>query len=322
MNISNNSLSNPLVSVIAVSYNHQQYILETLESIANQTCKNIELIYCDDLSTDRTVEIAQKWLATTSLPYQTIIHTTNQGLCNTLNEARQLCRGEYVQYVSCDDRLLPDKFERQLHAFASAPETVGVVCSEAKLIDGAGKPRSPYLFTAHHAVPDNRSRITLYEQLLRGAPCIAAPSALVKKSVLDDIGPYDPEIPYEDYDMWLRILRKYEFVILDEPTVDYRIHSNNLHLQLHESGKFDCIRCHIIRKHLDYPLARELYRRDLCRLVWNNKLCSVTMEDLIACEFDLQEVADKIQRMKYSPFYILGTWSRNFAIKIAKRLGW
>ena len=57
-----NTAKNPLVSVVVMTYNSSKYVLETLDSIYNQTYLNIELIITDDCSTDKTFELCNKWL--------------------------------------------------------------------------------------------------------------------------------------------------------------------------------------------------------------------------------------------------------------------
>ncbi|HWL08145.1 MAG TPA: glycosyltransferase, partial [Planctomicrobium sp.] len=246
----------PVISVIAVSYNHERYVIEALESIASQSVSEIELIFCDDASSDRSVEIATAWLSQSRLSYRTILHQTNQGLCRTLNEARLLCRGEFLQYVSCDDRLHPTKFERQLQAFSQSADSVAVICSDANLIDDSGSPMPPFLFTRRFATPDISSQSGLYKQLVRGEPCIAAPSALIRKSALDEIGWYDENLSTEDYDTWLRLLRKYDIIVLSDPLVDYRIHKHNFHTYLDKNNQWRHVRYQILKKHLDDPYVR------------------------------------------------------------------
>ena len=55
-------MGTPLVTVISVSYNHSRYIKENLDSIKNQTYKNIQLIVGDDASSDNSAKVFQEWL--------------------------------------------------------------------------------------------------------------------------------------------------------------------------------------------------------------------------------------------------------------------
>ena len=133
--------SKPLVSVIAVSYNHEKYLGATLESICNQTLQDFELIYCDDASKDRSVEGATEWLDRHHPDAQRIIHAENRGFCRTLNEALDLCSGKYLQIIACDDILMPEKFQRQVAMLDDADERVAVVMSDMAVIDTDGRLR-------------------------------------------------------------------------------------------------------------------------------------------------------------------------------------
>jgi GT2 family glycosyltransferase len=202
-----------------------------------------------------------------------------------------LCRGKYIQAIACDDRLHPDKLEKQLAIFEKSPSSVAVVCSDASLIDREGRPCKPFSFFKRYAVPDNTSRENLFKQILEGN-CIPAMAALTRREALLDVGPYDESLEFEDYDMWLRILRKYDFVVTSDATADYRIHGSNLHLSPALCQKYRRVKYQVVRKHLDHPLGREQLRRDLVNMISENSLCPIEVEDLVSMEFNLQEVAD------------------------------
>lgn len=65
-------MENPLVTVIVVSYNHSKYIEENLDSIKNQTYKNIQLIVADDASKDNSAETFEQWLSKNNYPAEKI----------------------------------------------------------------------------------------------------------------------------------------------------------------------------------------------------------------------------------------------------------
>ena len=82
----------PLVSVVVPCYNHEKYVKETIESIVNQTYKNIELIVIDDGSKDNSVKVIQELADKYGF---TFIHRPNKGLSATLNEGIRLSKGKY-----------------------------------------------------------------------------------------------------------------------------------------------------------------------------------------------------------------------------------
>jgi alpha-1,3-rhamnosyltransferase len=101
----------PLVSVIVPCYNHEKYVKETIESILNQTYKNIELIVIDDGSKDNSVKIIQELADNHQF---TFIHRKNKGLNSTLNELINLSKGELIAPLASDDYWDSLKIEEQV----------------------------------------------------------------------------------------------------------------------------------------------------------------------------------------------------------------
>lgn len=133
MNYSNDSL--PLVSAIVVNYNQSHFALETLESIRTQTYPNVELIVVDDCSTDDSVRVISKWLTKHRADATFIRHQKNMGVCRTLNDGIAQAHGEYISETAADDVWLHDKIAQQVSLLEQLPKKVGVVYTEAYLID-------------------------------------------------------------------------------------------------------------------------------------------------------------------------------------------
>jgi glycosyltransferase involved in cell wall biosynthesis len=102
----------PLVSILISAYNAEEWIAETLQSAVAQTWPRKEIILVDDGSTDRTAEVARRFLS----QGVKLICTENRGLCAGQNRAYQESQGDYLQFLDADDLLAPDKIERQLAA--------------------------------------------------------------------------------------------------------------------------------------------------------------------------------------------------------------
>ena len=94
----------PLVSVVTCSYNNADYIIETLDSIKNQTYKNIELVIVDDCSTDNSVSIIEDWLTRYTSKYKFIKHPENKGGSIPYNVGLRNATGKY--YNTVDSKIL------------------------------------------------------------------------------------------------------------------------------------------------------------------------------------------------------------------------
>ncbi len=239
----------PLVSVLAVSYNHAEFVIETLESIRKQTYANIQLVILDDCSTDNTVELINAWIKEYNVACTFIAHTENKGVCKTYNEGVGLCKGKYYSTVSCDDILALDKTVKQVEFFEKQGDTVGMVYSDAEIFDK--RKSNTGLFIELYRKDGSKPSGEIFEELITGN-FIPAMSVLVRKDVFDELGGFDEELIFEDYDFFLRLARKYKVLFLDEKCVKYRVHGDNLHLKMHQIGGYNQTMGQIYLKHFEY----------------------------------------------------------------------
>lgn len=112
----------PKVSVIIPLYNAGEYLEETIQSVINQTYKNIELIIIDDGSTDNSLSIAQNY----SNDFISVIQQVNLGASAARNHGLLLAKGEYIQFLDADDLLSPSKIEEQVKSLRKSPNYIAV----------------------------------------------------------------------------------------------------------------------------------------------------------------------------------------------------
>lgn len=129
-------ITQPLISVIMSAYNAEKYIQEAVESILQQTYKNIELIIFDDCSQDKTAEILF-FLAQKDARIKIITRNENHGLkgfIKNLNDGIEIANGKYIARMDADDYSMPDRFEKQVHFLESHPE-ISMIGAQINLID-------------------------------------------------------------------------------------------------------------------------------------------------------------------------------------------
>jgi glycosyltransferase involved in cell wall biosynthesis len=212
----------PIVSVIIPSYNCELYIAETLESILNQTFKDIEIIVVDDGSTDKTRQIVTSYGAPVRLVTQ-----TNVGVCAARNRGIGEAAGQYVCFMDHDDYWLPDKLALQLEQMQRHPEA-GLVYSTFAwwnpAPDGVFPNPDSYKDESTGAAIDEEFSGWIYHLLLLDCWVLTS-SALIRVEVFDKCGVFDESLPYsEDWDLWLRIAREYPFIKLKKALTLYRQH--------------------------------------------------------------------------------------------------
>lgn len=104
---------NSLVSVVIPTYNQEEFITETLNSVINQTYKNLEIIISDDCSKDNTIKIIKEF-AVKDARIKTFFSKENKGIPSNFNRAFDNCTGEFVAFFSGDDLMHPTKIEKQV----------------------------------------------------------------------------------------------------------------------------------------------------------------------------------------------------------------
>lgn len=219
--------ANPLVSVICLCYNHEDFVIEALNSILAQTYQPIEIIIADDASSDQSVPRIKKWLQTH--PTTFIEHTINMGNTKTFNEAFAMTSGVYIVDLAADDILLPNFVEAQVRQFQNTNlKNVGVVFSNIEHVDENGTHKH-YLYPMH---PDGTAIKkppigNIYKNLV-DSYFLSATSMLMSAKVLHELGGYDENLAYEDVDFWFRSSRNYAYDYVDRVLMQKRDLTNSL----------------------------------------------------------------------------------------------
>ena len=206
----------PLVSVIVPSYNHEKYIVECIESIVNQTYKNIELIVIDDCSTDDSVSIIKKLSEKHKFIF--IQHKENKGLSFTRNEGLEIATGKYSCGCASDDYYVLEKIEKQVYYMEKHPQYMISYSDRIKVYENGIQRR---LSNKYYRSGN------LFEDMLMGKLFIAPQTVMYRSEVFNEVGPYDISLAVEDYDMYLRIAKKFEIGYLGEYLCYYRSHKGN-----------------------------------------------------------------------------------------------
>ncbi|XWK85820.1 MAG: glycosyltransferase [Phormidium sp.] len=206
----------PLISVIIPAYNNEKTIQETIESVLRQTFTDFELIVINDGSTDRTLEI----VSTIKDPRIKVFSYSNAGGAVSRNRGFYHSSGEFIAFLDADDLWTPDKLEAQLKALQENPQAA-VAYSWLNSIDES----SNFLRTGNHRTENGEIYAKLYL-----IPFIESGSnPLIRRQALMDIGGFDESLPAsQDYDLYLRLAARYEFIAVPFPQVLYRIASNSM----------------------------------------------------------------------------------------------
>jgi glycosyltransferase involved in cell wall biosynthesis len=210
-NFANNPFS-PLVSIIIPCYNHGKYLSQAVESILAQDYKNIEIVVVDDGSADNTKTVAQEY---NEVKY---VYQTNQGLSAARNTGIDNSTGEFLIFLDADDWLLPEAISKNLKFF----------CQEERIAFVSGGYQMLNVKQGNVATIKNAVEGDYYHELLKVNYIGMHAAVMFRRSVFKDFR-YDTSLrASEDYDLYLRIARKYPVTHHTEPIAMYRKHESNM----------------------------------------------------------------------------------------------
>lgn len=216
----------PVVTVVTPIYNTGKYVVKALECLKRQTFQNFEHILIDDCSTDDSVAIVEEWIRQNNHKCTFLKNEQNRGVCVTINRGKRLAKGKYINGLG-DDEWDDDYLERRVKHFEQLDENIGVTVSDAKLIDENSNLIAPSWYEKRGSSYETVINALSYPEIMY-FNYIIAPSAMVRKSVFEDVGYHDETLTVEDYDMWFRILQKYKIVHFDDILLSYRRRMSSL----------------------------------------------------------------------------------------------
>lgn len=223
-----------LFSVVVLTYNQENLVVETLNSIYNQTFKNIELVISDDASNDNTQKVIANWIESHKNRFANVVinfNKKNLGTSGNITTGIKLANGEFIENIGGDDLLLPDAIEK-MHDFLVNNNEANFCTSKAKLF---------YKKNGNYIIFDelpkkrifkklNESDVTNQFKILAQGNAISAPASFFRKSIFEKYGYFEEKYKrLEDWPQWLKfLLHGQRLFFLDEYTVLYRRHENSI----------------------------------------------------------------------------------------------
>ena len=220
-------MKNKLVTIGIPVYNGAKFISETLESIINQTYKNLEIIVSDNGSNDTTVEIVKEFMKRDSR-ISLNQNLENLGYSGNLNKIIELASSEYIAIYHADDVYESTIVEEQVRFLGENEELAGCF-TLGEVINERGNPHKSVFYFDKDRINENTivNWDLFIEKICKIGNMFICPTSMIKKSVYLELNGYDSTLKYiEDQDMWIRILEKYKLGILAKDLFKYRIHSN------------------------------------------------------------------------------------------------
>lgn len=214
-------MSEPLVSVVMGTYNHEHFVHESIQSVLAQDFPDFEFLISDDGSSDGTARVIAEH-RDPRISFRP--HTVNRGAALVFNELIQMARGRYVAIINSDDAWMPGKLSEQVQVLEQNPG-IGAVFGRAEFVDRDGQAidKSALSFGRVFDQP-NRTRGEWLRQFFWRGNCLCHPSVMIRRSVYDSVGLYDNRLrQLPDFDMWVRVIKATGIHVSKRNMVRFRI---------------------------------------------------------------------------------------------------
>lgn len=215
--------NNILVSVCIPCYNAEKTIEKTILSVLNQTYSNIELIICDNKSTDNTVQIIH---SISDSRLKLFKNETNIGIVLNFQKSLSHATGQYVKMLCADDIISSDCIEKQLNAFIkNKDKNISIVVSEKEVINENNKKLFVKRFPGKEGFYDGENLIKMC--LIRGTNIFGEPGCvLFDNEIAKRTSGFiiEEELTYVvDLNFYCQLLKKGNLIVLKEPLFSFRI---------------------------------------------------------------------------------------------------
>lgn len=227
-------MNNPEVSVILPVYNGQRYLCESLDSVLLQDYKNFEFLICDDGSSDNSQKIINSKQDSRIRFFK---NNSNQGLFETLNKLILESKSRYLRLWSQDDIMKPNCLHEEVLFFKKYSEIAFSYCAR-DVINGKGEivKKAPLDRTPELISPQLAAQIMFYHGSITGN----ISTVMIKKQIVEELGFFRQDMRVAgDFEMWVRIAKKYPIGFIRKPLIKLRVHKEQFSRRKGSDVHFD-----------------------------------------------------------------------------------
>lgn len=250
-------MNRPLISLILIAYNQENYIRRAIEASMAQTYAPLEIILSDDASSDKTFSIMEQMAEEYLGPHTIRLNRNpqNLGLGGHINRLMELANGELVVVAAGDDISLPDRVEQCWQAYHDSGGKAMSIYSALTIIDEHER----QLETVRKPLPDGINDLTCRISDIGVCGC----SHCWHRSVFDIFGPLVQETVYEDKAIPFRSILLGQIYYIDKPLVLYRRHTGNISATRPLRWSLSEVAADVVKKQKRRLLTLKNYERDL-----------------------------------------------------------
>ncbi|HNW26823.1 MAG TPA: glycosyltransferase [Candidatus Gastranaerophilaceae bacterium] len=214
------------ISIITASYNYENFIKETVESVIAQTYSEWELIIVDDGSTDNSVDVIKDYCKKDDrIKFFQHENGINKGLKETLLLGIEKASGKWIAFLESDDIFEPTYLEEKIKAI-NLTKDVGLVFNDVKMFGDKEQIETygDYLNRREKMLSSDRLK---YTDIFKDNPIQTFSCVIVKKELLTNCNFNSPVSQNLDWLLWAQVINKTKFVYIQKPLTRWRIHSRS-----------------------------------------------------------------------------------------------
>lgn len=219
---------NPKFSIITASYNYENYIKETIESVLAQTYNNWEMIIVDDGSKDNSIKVIKEYcLKDSRIKLLTHENNENKGLVETVKLGIKNSANEWIVFLESDDTITPNYLEKKLSIIKENPE-VKFIFNDVNLFGNKERIRvyDDYFIKvkknlSENPYPNKQLKCFKHDNMVSTFSAVAC-----KKELFDKIDYNSPINALLDYYLWMQIAQKTSLYYIDEKLTNWRMHNS------------------------------------------------------------------------------------------------
>jgi glycosyltransferase involved in cell wall biosynthesis len=246
----------PLVSIVTPSFNQENFLEATIQSVLGQSYPHIEYIIMDGGSTDGSVDVIKKYES--KLGYWESVK--DKGQTDAINKGFNRAKGDILAWINSDDTYSnPNAVADAVNFLVANPE-IAMVYADCNFIDETGK-----------VIGKFASRQTDYAKLRTGYVHIPQQTMFFRAKYWKELGPLDPTFYFAmDYDLWVRIARHAPLKYLPGKTwANFRIHTSSKTNVNDERGWNEMLRVHYRDGGSFFaPIVAKYYLRKVIGPLW------------------------------------------------------
>lgn len=217
-----------MISIIVITYNSGKTIVETLDSINNQTFKDFEVIVSDDCSKDNTIEVVTNWFASHDVRGKIVPGETNKGIPHNVNKGIRNAKGNLIKIIAGDDLLFPNALEVFMEYYMKDSGVIwqseySCFGNDSQRVEEANSIELDWDFYKKN----NKQQ---YKTLVVGNRLVAPAIGLIEKQIYNKYGLYDEQYKMmEDYPYYLKLSKNgITYRLIKQKLVGYRISDSSV----------------------------------------------------------------------------------------------